>query len=274
MDGRMFACLLLSAAFACSGCVTTTEKQVTFPNPGEVSNLSGRKSEPKQPAPPRLLTATAEMKENEANQAKDQPEKQARLRDEARRGFQDVIKAEPKNIAAYRGLARIYVAMGDYERAKETFDKALAHQPRDVHIWFDMGMMHDRRRDWAEGARCFRKGLEIDPENQDCLKGMGFTLARAGQFEASITYLTRAMGSVAAAHYNVARMLLHVGDNASPAERAASAEQARRHLRRALQENPNLTRARELLASVEPASGTMPGTMPSTVQIQFSDPGH
>ncbi len=81
--------------------------------------------------------------------------------------------------------------------------------------------------------------------------------------------LTRAMGSAAAAHYNVARMLLHLGEQRTPAERAAAEAQARRHLQIALQENPDLERARELLAQVEPA----PSPTRSTVEIQFADPG-
>ena len=114
----------------------------------------------------------------------------------------------PDNIDACLGLARVYTRIGDFERANETYVKALAKHPRDLAIWHDLGMMHNRRKDWTEAARCFRKALEIDPENQRCLKALGFTLARAGQVEQSVGYLTRAMGSAAAAHYNVAMMLL------------------------------------------------------------------
>jgi tetratricopeptide (TPR) repeat protein len=272
MDGRKSACVLFTLVLATSGCITTTEQRTTFPNPGEAPPNTARtaKEDPKQSAPPKLLTAVAELKESDAEKLNNQPEKQARLRDEARQAYQDIIKAEPDNTAAYRGLARIYARMGDYERAQQSYKKALARQPKDVHLWFDLAMMHDRRKEWAEGIRCFRKGLEIDPENQDCLKGLGFTLARAGQFEASITYLTRAMGSAAAAHYNVARMLLHLSEQLPPAERAVNEQHARHHLRLAVQENPELERARELLARFEPA----PGQPQGAVAIQFADPGH
>jgi tetratricopeptide (TPR) repeat protein len=272
MDGRKSACVLLTLMLAASGCVTTTEQRTTFPNPGEAPPKTARtaKEDPKQSAPPKLLTAVAELKESDAEKLNDQPEKQARLRDEARRAFQDIIKAEPDNIEAYRGLARIYARMGDYERAQQTYTKALARQPKDVHLWFDLAMMHDRRKEWAEGIRCFRKGLEIDPENQDCLKGLGFTLARAGQIDASISCLSRAMGSTAAAHYNVARMLLHLGEQLPPAERAVNEQHARHLLRLAVQENPELERARELLTRFEQT----PGPAPGTVAIRFADTGH
>jgi Tfp pilus assembly protein PilF len=253
MDGRMSRLLLLGLVLTAGGCVTTQEKKVTVrredePPPTPVAI----KDEPKKTPPPRILMAFAEMKERGAEALKDDPEGQARLRDQARQGYQEVLKAEPDHVDASRGLARIYVILGDHERAHEVYGKALAKHPRNVTLWYEQGMMHDRQKNWAAGAECFRKALEVDPENQQCLKAMGFTLARAGQLAESIPYLTRAMGSAAAAHCNVALMVLHMSEREPAEQRAPREELARQHLRQALQADPNYERARELLASLEP----------------------
>jgi tetratricopeptide (TPR) repeat protein len=271
MDGRMSRVMLLGLLVASSGCVTTQEKKVSFAIDGERPSLAAApKEEPRKPVPPRVVLAIAETKEREADAVKDNPEGQARLRDTARRSYQEVLKTEPDHIEAYRGLARVYAGMGDYERAQETYQKALAKHPRDMNLWYEMGMMHDRRKDWAEGAKCFRKALEIDPENQRCLKALGFTLARAGQIDQSVTYLTRAMGSASAAHCNVALMLLHLSEQEQGDARTQREAQARDHLRVALQENPGYDRARELLASMETPAGA---PTRGTVEIQFAEPG-
>lgn len=256
MDGRKSALLVLSLALGCTGCITTHEKQTTIRGMDEPPppSMAPAKEEAKKPAPPAVLRSLAAMRESGADEHKDRPEVQARLRDDARRAYQEALKAEPDNLEALRGLARVYTSMGEYDRANETYKKALAKYPRDVTLWYDLGMMHDRRKDWPEGARCFYKALEIDPENQRCLKAMGFTLARAGQLDQSLFYLTRAMGSAVAAHTNVALMLIHLAEQ-EPAEQASRLELARQHLRVALQENPNYERARDLLASLE---GTAP----------------
>ena len=271
MDGRMSRVMLLGLLLASSGCVTTQEKQVTVRTDGELPSLTpAPKVDPTKPVPARVVLAIAETKEREADAVKDNAEGQARLRDAARRGYQEILKTEPNHLEAYRGLARVYARMGDYERAQETYQKALARHPRDMTLWYDMGMMHDRRKDWAEGAKCFRKALEIDPENQRCLKALGFTLARAGQIDQSVTYLTRAMGSSSAAHCNVALMLLHLSEQEQGDARTQREALAREHLRVALQENPGYDRARELLASME----TPPGApVRGTVEIQFAEPG-
>jgi tetratricopeptide (TPR) repeat protein len=261
MDGRTSA-FLLSLLLAASGCVSTTEKTVTLrradePPPAPVQPV---KEEAKKPTPPRILYTMGETKEREADALRDNPEQQARLRDDARRAYQEILKTDPDHVEAHRGLARVYGRMGDYERAQETYKKALAKHPRDVSLWYDFGMMYNRKRDWAEGAKCFAKALEIDPENQVCLKTLGFTLARAGQFDQSVTYLTRAMGSAAVAHYHVAQMLLHLASQ-EPATQQPREQLARQHLKQALTENPNYDRARELLASLDSADAPRLGAI-------------
>ena len=168
MDGRMSLLVLLGLSLAASGCVTTTEQKTVVRTDAEPA--ANARQDAKKPAPPRLLVAIGEMKEAEADAAKDNPEMQARVRDEARQAFQAALKAEPDNLPAALGVAHVYASMGDYERARETYKKALARHPREVNIWFELGMMHARKKEWTEGIKCFRKALEIDPENQRCLK--------------------------------------------------------------------------------------------------------
>jgi Tfp pilus assembly protein PilF len=266
MDGRTSLLVLLGLGLVSSGCVTTGENKAPARSDSEpLFSAVPVKDDVTRPTPPRVLGAFAEMKEREADLAKDTPEIQARLRDEARRAYQEMLKAEPDNIDAARGLARVYASMGNYDRAREAYTKALSRHPRDVNLWYDYGMMFDRKRDWAEGAKCFKKALEIDPENQRSLKAMGFTLARAGQFDQSVTYLTRAMGSAAAAHVNVAQMLLHVGGQETGDQRAQHEAMARQHLQVALKENPGYDRARELLESLD----AHPNVTHGTVDLQF-----
>ena len=258
MDGLKSAVALLGLALTCCGCITTQEKKVVLRNENEPSPFATpAKEQPKTPPPPRVLIAMAEMREREADVARDKPEAQARLRDEARLAYQELLKNDPGSVEGFRGLARVYGGMGDYARAIDTYQKGLAKHPRDVNLWYDLGMLHGRRKDWAESVQCFRKGLEIDPENQRCLKAMGFTLARAGQFDASFPFLTRAMGSACAAHTNVALMLMHMAEQ-DPGQKTQREELARAHLQAALQENPNYERARELLECFDSPSSATP----------------
>src|SRR5438128_597050 len=131
MDGRKSALLFLGLALGCTGCVTTNEKKTIVRSVDDPAPFSTPvKEEAKKPAPPRVLLAMAERRQREADAAKDRPEAQARMRDEARRAYQELLKAEPGNTDGCRGLARIYTSMGDYDRAADTYKKALAKHPR------------------------------------------------------------------------------------------------------------------------------------------------
>ncbi len=106
-------------------------------------------------------------------------------------------------------------------------------------MWFDLGMCYSRQKDLAQARQCYQKALDLDPENLSYMKQMGFTLARLGQTDQGLAYLTRAMGA-ALAHYNLARMMDHMGQP----------DQCRRHLELALQINPSLPQAREMLVAM------------------------
>ncbi len=268
MDGRTSALLLLGLSVACCGCVTTQDPKAASQPEAQAAAAAAapHKDEPKRPAPAGVLLAFAVLKEDEADQAKDRPDVQARIRDEARQAYQEVLRHDADNIDAVRGLGRVYVRLGEYDRALETYRRALAKRPRDVNLWYDLGMLHDRRKSWAEGATCFTKALAIDPEHRPSLKALGFTLVRTGQYDQGLAHLTRAMGS-SAAHYNLAMMLLHLGEQDAPRQ-ADFGQAARHHLRLALQDDPNYAQARDMLARLEAPAGPTHGV----AQIQFAEP--
>jgi tetratricopeptide (TPR) repeat protein len=271
MDGRIFVGVLAGAlALGAAGCTTTQPApNVVSPDKNAAAaaapvNTNGNttfvktddtpwpKRDPNRKHDPLPATEIAfgRMKETEADavQLKNDQETQARLRDEARRAYQQAIKLDPNCLAAYRHLGRLYVKMGDTDRALETYKKALAKHAKESGLWYDMGLCHTRRKDLSESLRCFSKALELEPENPDYMKKLGMTLAWVGQIDRGLTYLTRGHQSSALAHYDIARVLAQK-DQIEP---------AKQHLRIALRENPQLEGASEMLAGLEPPTGDAP----------------
>ena len=252
MEGRKS--LLWACSFVlCAGCVTSNSHKVAHqPAPAPPSapsaaapvapTVTEAKKDPK--SAPRLAVALAKFKESEAKLLDKEPERQFKIRYEARDIYHDAIKADPTNVEAHRGLGRVYVDIGDFQRAEETFKKAQARFPKESIFWYELGQMHNRRKDFGQAVTCLNKALEMSPENQVYLTTLGFTLARAGQTEQSVAVLTRAMG-LASAHYNVGRMLLHL----------QRTQEGVQHLRQAVATNPNLESARQLLNDMENGHG-------------------
>jgi tetratricopeptide (TPR) repeat protein len=197
---------------------------------------------PKRDAKPSTEVAFGRMKELEADSdlAKKNPEAQARLRQDSRQAYLKALQLDPNNLEAYRGLGRLYTKMGDCDRAQENYRKAMTKYPKDATLWYDLGLCYHRKREFPDSARCFSKALEIDPDNVEYLKKLGFTYAWMGQYDHGLALLTRSQGA-ALGHYNLARVLIQKDQK----------ELARRHLNAALRENGQLQDARDLLASLD-----------------------
>ncbi|MCI0380963.1 MAG: tetratricopeptide repeat protein [Gemmataceae bacterium] len=263
MDGRVFLSLVLALAFSCCGCFGTQNRITPVGPKGDMPlpanfTLSKPKEEVKRPPKAGTVAALAVMREREAEKT-DDLSVQIRLRDKAREHYQEALKLDANCREAQLGLARVYMSLQDYERAQECYRKFLDKNPKDHGLWHDLGMCFNRQKQWTKACKCFEQALAIEPENRHYLQTLGFTLARAGEVDASVTVLTKAVGP-ALAHYHVARMMNHTGDK----------DRSRAHLQLALQHNPGLTQAEQLLDAIDSgATATTPER--GTLQILFQE---
>jgi tetratricopeptide (TPR) repeat protein len=160
----------------------------------------------------------------------------------ARKCYQQAIKTDSESQDAYRGLARVYDELKEDERMVGTYEKAIKKWPKDASFRFEFGMAQARHKEWEPALAHMKDAVEIDPENRSYQITYAYTLARAGQWQESYRAFCK-VGSPAEAHYNLARMLHHLGQD----------DASREHLELALTADPNLAPARQMLAKL---SGT------------------
>jgi tetratricopeptide (TPR) repeat protein len=225
-----------------SGCVSTPPAPVPFNELPPHAVLQKEPELPKRPPLPGTVVALARIKERDADKSKDAAE-QMKLYDDARQIYQQALTVDPAYRDAIQGLARVYSHMDNYTRALEVYQKALDKNPKDHGLWYDLGMCHSRKRDLARAIPCFQKALDLEPENRQYMTKLGFTLVWVGQTDQGLAHLTHAMGT-ALAHYNFARVMDQQGQK----------EACRQHLELALQINPKLDQAREMLDGLEPTA--------------------
>jgi tetratricopeptide (TPR) repeat protein len=202
--------------------------------------VTKEKDLPKRQPKASTLVACGNVAEREADGAEHSPQDREQLLDRARRAYQQALEVEPNNVAALRALAHLYVSISDRDRAIAMFQSALKAAPKEASIWFDLGTYQMQCKEWAPAVEDLRQAVALDPENRHYTKTLGFCLARAGRFDESLICLQQAVGP-AEAHYDVARMQLHLQQG----------EAARQHLYLALQADPQHKEARVLLAKLE-----------------------
>jgi Tfp pilus assembly protein PilF len=160
--------------------------------------------------------------------------------EQARLAYQQAIATDPNYVPAYQALAHLYLTQGDMERAVATYEKVLKAHPKEAAVWYDLGMCYSRQKRWDNAVTNLARAVELEPENRPYVNTLGFCLARAGRYEDSLACFQK-IGSPAQAHYNLARMLHHIKQD----------EIAKQHLHLAIQIDPRLASARQLLAQLD-----------------------
>ncbi len=232
---------LLSGLAGCgpSGVLPLTQQNQTTP-PVVASRPRQENGEAKVTPKPATCVAAGHSFEAEAEDPRCEPSNRERLRDQARRAYQQALEIDPGNLTASRKLAHLYMTMGDHERAAATLQRGLQKSPNEPSLHSDLGMCQARQKDWNHAVASLNRAVELDPENRQYLNTLGHCLARAGRVDESLVCFRRTV-SEAQAQYNVARMLHHTKQT----------EQARQHLQLALQADPELEPAKEMLAQLD-----------------------
>ncbi len=160
--------------------------------------------------------------------------------EQARREYDRALEIEPKCLPAMFGLARLHDKQGQYDQAVKAYQRCLKQDANAAAIWFEFGMCWGRQKQWNQAVECMHKAATLDPTNTSYANHVGFALARAERYSDSLAYFTRTVGE-AQANLNVAMM----------AERLGRKDLCRHCLHAALQINPEMAEARQLLAKLD-----------------------
>jgi tetratricopeptide (TPR) repeat protein len=249
MDGRRSCFLALCLFAGIWGCSHNNSAVPVIPAPQTVSGpvipppgavVKKEADLPKRTPKATTCVAKGDWHASEAAASENASAYAEQHRNLARVSYQQAIQIDPKCLTAYQGLANLYVAMEDFGHAVETYKKALEISPKDGGLWFDLGMVHARHKDWNASLEALNKAVQLDPENRQYVNTLGYALARAGRTQDALVCFSRVQDP-AKAHYNLARMLEHMGQP----------EPAKNELREALRVDPNLTAASEMLGRLE-----------------------
>ena len=104
----------------------------------------------------------------------------------AERGFQAVLRQEPRNVAALSNLGVIYSRTSRADQAIAMYRRALQASPDDKAILLNLGLVYLREEDHAKALPLFAKVVEIEPGNQQARQLLAVCRAYLGQLEPAI----------------------------------------------------------------------------------------
>jgi tetratricopeptide (TPR) repeat protein len=145
----------------------------------------------------------------------------------------ELAAADPaRRIAAYVGLGRAWLDRGQPLEALAWFEKALALEPGNARLWFELGYLHAMTNDFRRAAETFRKALDAGPDR--ALEAMTLTTLGnchlvLGELDPAANAFERAL-AIEASHFalnNLGKVRYYQGAYAAAAdlfERAAALE--------------------------------------------------
>lgn len=92
--------------------------------------------------------------------------------DRAAQMYEGILQKDPNNRIARRGLANAHKRKGLYDKALEGFKWLISTKHNDVESWNGLGWIYLRLRDYSKAIESYQKGLSFFESNPDGLVGL------------------------------------------------------------------------------------------------------
>ncbi len=118
----------------------------------------------------------------------------------------------PTDAEGHLQLGKTYRELGEYEKAIESFQHALALDAENAHVYNNFGLVYMDTRLFILAIEMFQAALELSPENPAFLNNLGYAYNMTDRFEEALTAYRSAIASDPTfidAYYNLADAYLN-----------------------------------------------------------------
>lgn len=231
-----------SMGAAVSSAFSKTKAVITAPFSSDKKTVDPETSLANMPTPgslgPEIWVTQGQLFESKGNYEK------------ALENYSKALELEPNNEAALLSTARLHSRNKSHNQAASYFEKAVALNPA-ASTRNELALEYQAVGNHQEAMKSVMKAIELEPSNVRYRNNYASMLVATGRTEEAVKNLEQVF-SPAIANYNVAYLQERNGDSVA----------ARERLQFALQQDPNLAPARNLMAKISssPAMQTAQST--------------
>ena len=175
--------------------------------------------------------------------------------------YRDALTRSPNDPRLVLSYSRVQDRAGNFAEAEAGYRRAIALVPNDAKAFNDLAMCHNRQGKWDLAISNLQQAVQLDPGSALYRNNLALVLVDSGRPADALPQLVAVHGE-AAAHYNLGYMLL---------DRNHQAE-AEQHFMRALELDPELQQAQEMLVFARSVDSTKPDfakRLPATGKIEM-----
>lgn len=107
--------------------------------------------------------------------------------------YQEVLRQHPDDVDALRLLGVLRVRLEQYDEGAACFRRAVDLQPDFWKAWVNLGAALSEQQDFAAAESAYASALELQPQSPHILERMGVNALKASELEKCVEYLERSL---------------------------------------------------------------------------------
>jgi tetratricopeptide (TPR) repeat protein len=112
---------------------------------------------------------------------------------DAIQSYQKAAELRPGWLPPIYNLALLVDKSGDTKTGIQYLSQALAMEPSNPWLNYDMGVFHARINDYAQSAEYTRKAIELNPDQAEFYNNYGYALAQIGQYAQAVEMIQKSL---------------------------------------------------------------------------------
>lgn len=107
--------------------------------------------------------------------------------------YLEIIKEDPKNAEAFKGLGKVYSALGENDEAVLSLEKATVLNEKDDKSWNNLGVIYFEMEQYKKAAYAYERAISLDKKSAHRYQNLAVILAKLDDYEGAIKALEKSI---------------------------------------------------------------------------------
>ena len=113
--------------------------------------------------------------------------------EQARETYQTSLNQDSEYVQTYLFLGEVYKAQRKGDKAEEAFQQAIKANPKAVQPHLYLGQLHIQQQEWEKAAEAYQQAAEVNPKSVEAYSGLGYVYTQLGDLEAALQAYAKAV---------------------------------------------------------------------------------
>ena len=100
--------------------------------------------------------------------------------------YQESLALDDEYIQTHLALAELYKLQAEWDKAEEAYEQAIQANPRSLQPHLRLGQLYIQQKEWDKAVTAFQQALELKSNSAEAYSGIGYVYTQLGDVEAAL----------------------------------------------------------------------------------------